>query len=165
MHAVRSMAYLSSAAVLLLLITAGSLWPQTKRNAPATLTSEQAAADFDQFCREIDGRYAYMSQKHIRWREVRNIYGPPAREARTRLALLHVLEQAIGELYDDHATLGADAPGSPRIVPSHADLWGSWRGGAAVLDEVRPGSASAAAGLRAGDQVLAISGLPITDAV
>jgi Tricorn protease C1 domain len=149
---------------VLLLLTA---WVLEAQEAPQAsgLSGQQAAADFDQFWREIGTHYAYLSKKHIRWPQVRQIYREHAAKARTRRDLLHVFERAIAELYDDHATLGADAPGSPRIVPSRTDLWASWHGDLAILDEVRPGSATASVGLQAGDRVLAVGGVPIANAV
>ena len=159
------MSNLKLSVTVLLLLTAGALEAQEAPKPAGGLTGEQPAADFDQFWSEIGAHYAYMSEKHIRWPQVREIYRERAAEARTRRDLLHVLEQAIAELYDDHATLGADAPGSPRIVPSRTDLWASWHGDLAILDEVRPGSAAATAGLEAGDRVVAVGGVPIGNAV
>lgn len=150
---------------VLLLLLASLASGQSSPKQPAALSAQQAAADFDQFWREIGLHYAYMAEKRIRWSRVRDLYRAQASQARNRVALLHVLEQAIAELYDDHATLGADAPGSPRIVPSRTDFWGSWHGEVVVIDEVRPGSVAAAAGLRAGDEVLAVGGRPISEAV
>lgn len=159
------MSNLKLSVTVLLLLTAWVLDAQEAPKQASGLTGQQAAADFDQFWREIGNHYAYLSEKHIRWAQARQIYRARAAEARTRRDLLHVLEQAIAELYDDHATLGADAPGSPRIVPSRTDLWASWHGDLAILDEVRPGSAAAAAGLQAGDRVLSVGGVPIANAV
>jgi len=132
---------------------------------PTTLSSADATADFEDFWRDIGQHYCYFAKKRTDWDEVRRLYLPRAGTITTRRDLLHLFEDAIAELYDDHATMGADAPGSPRIVPSRTDLWPAWRGTAAVLEEVRPAGGATTAGLRAGDEVLAVDGQPVEAAV
>jgi carboxyl-terminal processing protease len=132
---------------------------------PQPLSSGDAAADFQHFWADIDKNYCYFGKKRTDWSAVRRLYLSRTQTITTRVGLLHLIEDAIAELYDDHATLGADAPGSPRIVPSRTDLWAAWRGEEAVLEEVRPASVAAQAGLRAGDVVLAVNGQPVASAV
>ncbi len=93
------MTHLKLRVTVLLLVAASLVGAQAPPKQATALTSQQAAADFDQFWHEISRHYAYLSQKRIRW------------------------------------------------------------------PQVRPGSAAAAASLQAGDQVLAVGGLPIADAV
>jgi carboxyl-terminal processing protease len=69
------------------------------------------------------------------------------------------------ELYDPHAQLTVNTPTSPRLVPSGTDLWAEWRGGEAVITEVRERSDAEAAGIRAGSVIVAIDGIPISEAV
>jgi hypothetical protein len=69
------------------------------------------------------------------------------------------------ELYDPHAQLTVNTPTSPRLVPSGTDLWAEWRAGGAVIAEVRKGSDAEGAGIRAGSVIVAIDGIPISEAV
>jgi len=149
----------------LVAVLASGAQPQQSSGSHSALTREQALADFDQFCQMIGEKYAYFSEKHISWARACEIYRPRAASATSARELLPVLEEAIAELYDDHATLGRDIPGSPNIVPSNTDLWGSWHDGAAIIDEVRPEGVAWQAGLRNGDEVLAIGQAPVAAAV
>src|SRR4051812_28242708 len=157
--------------IIFLLLLWAIDWPQPIWSASQTseqiadLTSEQAAKDFDQFWREIGDHYAYFEKKKVSWQEVRELYRPRALKCHKRLELLHVMEDAIAELADDHATMGADGPNSPRIVPSKTDVWPSWHGAAAILDEVRPGGAAALAGLKSGNRIISVNGQSIEKAV
>ena len=136
-----------------------------KAQQPSSFAAAEAKADFQHFWADIAQHYCYFGKKRTDWARVQQLYLPRTATITTRRDLLHVLEDAIAELYDDHATMGADAPGSPRIVPSRTDLWPAWHGTAAVLEEVRPASMAATAGLRAGDIVIAIDGRKIEEAV
>jgi carboxyl-terminal processing protease len=85
-------------------------------------------------------------------------YAGEAGAAASRAAFIHVLERALGQLYDAHAHLGTNVADSPRLVPSQADVMAIWVDGKAVITDVRPTSAAKRAGIRAGDQVLEING-------
>jgi len=132
---------------------------------PQPLSSADAAADFQHFWLDISQHYCYFGKKRTDWAGVKRLYLPRTQTITTRVELLHLIEDAIGELYDDHATMGADAQGSPRIVPSRTDLWPAWSRNEAVLEEVRHASVAESAGLRAGDIVVAVNGQPIAPAV
>jgi hypothetical protein len=122
-------------------------------------------ADLDWLVDQIELHYAYLPERHIDLAKLRALYRPRALAAGTRGAWIHVVEQAVGELHDHHATLGTNTPSSPNLVPTGTDLWAEMRSGRAVLSEVRPGGPAAAAGLRAGDVVVTIGGTPAAKAV
>lgn len=79
--------------------------------------------------------------------------------------LLHFAERAMLLLADHHAITGASFGDSWGLVPSYADLWIEQRAGGFVVDAVREGSPAARAGIRAGDRLIAVGGVPVTQAV
>jgi carboxyl-terminal processing protease len=68
-------------------------------------------------------------------------------------------------LADHHAITGASFSDSWGLVPSYADLWIERRAGGFAVDAVRSGSPAARAGIRPGDRLVAIGGVPIDEAV
>lgn len=122
-------------------------------------------ADLDYLVDQISAHYAYLPDRHVDLGKLKAIYETKAEAAQTPADFLHVIEQAVGELHDHHATLGENDDASPQLIPSGTELWAEMRHGRAVLTEVRPGGAAASAGLRTGDQVLAIDGTPTAEAV
>ena len=137
--------------------------------SPAAADSVQDAAarkaDLDYLVDQIGAHYAYLPERHLDLARLRAIYEPRAEAAATRGAFLQVIEQTVGELHDHHATLGANNDASPQLVPTGTELWAEIRGGRSFITEVRPGGAAARSGLRAGDEVLAVGGIPAAKAV
>lgn len=82
-----------------------------------------------------------------------------------RDSLLHYAEDRIASLADHHAITGASFADSWAIVPSYADLWVVRRGGAYLIDAVKPDSPAARAGVVAGDQLAKIGEVPADAAV
>ena len=123
------------------------------------------AEDFDAFWTFVDGRYVYLDDKATDWDRVRDVYRPDAAAADGDRAFLNVLERAVGELYDDHAGFDTNNGASPRLVPSGTDVWAVWRGGRAVVTDVRAGSEAERAGLRPGMVVTHVGGRPVAEAV
>src|SRR4051812_36472828 len=80
-------------------------------------------------------------------------------------ALLHFAERAMLLLADHHAITGASFRDSWGLVPSYADLWIERRAGGFAVDSVRPGSPAARAGIRPGDRLIGVGGVPIVEAV
>ncbi len=124
----------------------------------------RAASDFDALWRAIDERYAYLERGH-EWRSVSSRWRPRAAAARSRDDLVAALEGAIAELNDEHVTLDAHGPASPRPVPTATDLWGEWVGAHAIVSAVRAGSAADSAGAVPGMRVVTIQGKPAEAAV
>jgi len=137
--------------------------------SPAAADSAQDAAtrraDLDFLVDQIAVHYAYLPDRHLDLAKLRAIYAPKAEAAPTPGAFLQVIEQAVGELHDHHATLGANNDASPQLIPTGTELWAEMRNGHAILTEIRPGGAAAKAGLHAGDEILASGGVPAAKAV
>ena len=131
------------------------------KDAPAT---SPFAADFEALWRAIDADYAYLERRED-WRAAGSRWRPRAAQARTREELLAVLEDAVAELNDEHVTLDAHRPGSPRPVPTATDLWAEWSGREAFITAVRAGSVADVAGAVPGMRVLAIQGVATEQAV
>lgn len=74
-----------------------------------------------------------------------------------------VLEAMLDELYDPHSHLTANYRDSWRL-PAY-DIWAEPRDNTFVVTEVRSGSPAQRAGIRAGDEVAAIDGRAVRDAI
>lgn len=132
--------------------------------APPELTPAQISEDFAAFWSEVKSTYAYFDVKATRWDTVPALYESDLRRIHTRQEFVDLLEQAIAELYDDHAHLMVNTSKSPLLVPSGADLWAEWVGPAATVGDVRQGSDAERLGIRPGAVVISINGIPIAEA-
>ena len=88
-----------------------------------------------------------------------------AEQVTDKRSLLRFAERAIFTLADHHAITGASFPDSWAVVPSYSDLWIEKRGPDYIVDAVRTGSPSHAAGVRKGDVLAAVGGVPTVQAV
>lgn len=82
-----------------------------------------------------------------------------------RGSLLRFAERVLLALADHHAITGSSFPDSWAVVPSFADLWVEFSGGEYRIEAVRRESPAEQAGIRDGDRLIAIDGLPIDRAV
>jgi carboxyl-terminal processing protease len=140
------------------------------QRAPAPVVAAPRAAsdyvlDFEQLWKELREGYAYAEEKQIDWDSAQKRLAPRARQIAGREAFIGLLEEAMDTLYDAHAGLRTNTAHSFRLVPTGADLWADFTGERAFVTAVRPGSAAARAGLRAGQELLAIAGVPVGRAV
>jgi carboxyl-terminal processing protease len=133
--------------------------------APAAAPVAGYAGDFAAFWNQVRSDYPYFGSKQTDWECVRQTFGPQAAAAPDDRGFIRVLERALDELYDPHASLNVNLASSARLIPTGLDLWAEWRDGAALITQLRPGSRAERAGLRAGMQLLAINGVPMPDAV
>ena len=124
----------------------------------------QRTQDADEFCRFVAGNYAYFDVKKTNWPRVCLSLRAQAALAADRTAFVSLLERALAELYDAHAHLSTSTSASPRLIPTHTDLWVVWRGDNAVIEAVRADSAAFKAGARAGMTVLEVNDEPISAA-
>lgn len=126
-------------------------------------TAEQkpVAADAAQLCTLVPEHYVFFAGKEEAWATA--CAGVPAAiaGAETKAAQLRVLEDLLDVLYDPHVSFGTNSDASPRLVPSGNDYW--LENG--VVTGVRPGGAAALAGLRFGDEVVAVDGEPLEEAI
>jgi carboxyl-terminal processing protease len=118
-------------------------------------------ADFQQFCRGVQERYAYFDSRPVDWPAVCAHYGPLATAARSRDEFVSVLERALAQLADAHAHLATSTPASARLVPTDTDLLASWQGDEARIVAVRADSAAARHGLMPGMRVLEVDGVAV----
>lgn len=141
----------------LALCRAAAVPPADAGPAPRT---EDAAV----FCRFVADEYAYFDIKATDWPAACAALAEDTRTPMDRDAFIAQLERALRELYDGHAHLGTNTPASYRLVPSQTDVVAAWRGGRAIVTAVRRGSSAERAGVRAGEEVIAIDGAPVAQA-
>lgn len=128
----------------------------------SSFSPAQYAADFEYLCDQIATDYAYPFA--CDWARVRAAYLPAARASTSTPGFIAVLEQAIDALADFHAQLGTNTASSPYPVPSYATCWAEWQAGRALLTAVRPQSVAERAGLRAGQELVAVNGVAVAPA-
>lgn len=117
------------------------------------------AQDFDELWRTLSERYCFFPEKRTDWSQVRSMYRPIAERAVTEDTFSSVLGAVLRELYDAHTHLSDPPVGSPRW-PLY-DLKMATSGGRPHVAAVSEGSAADESGIRAGDCVLAIDGVPL----
>ncbi len=134
--------------------------------APAPpLTHQQYVEDFDFFWETVRDNYGYFSRKQTDWPQVRTRYRAQADTVRSRRAFVRLLENALAELYDNHAGLGTNRLDSRRLVPTGTDVWATFVNGQAVVQQVRAGYGAEQAGVRPGCVIEAVDGVPVGTAV
>ena len=80
-------------------------------------------------------------------------------------ALIRFAEHALHLLADHHAITGSALKDSRAVFPSFGDLWIKRCDGSFVVTQARADSPAAMAGIRAGDRLAAIEGMPVGAAV
>ncbi len=135
----------------------------------ALLTLQAATAtdyrdDFDLLSSALQQNGAYVVEDKIDFPALSKKYRPLFSSVSDRNQLLKLWEAYMGELHDFHATLGSNNDASPRLVPSGADIFASWKNGHAIVDQVRAGSLAEKAEVGPEDEILAIGGLPVRQA-
>ncbi|MEI9996080.1 MAG: S41 family peptidase [Rhizomicrobium sp.] len=123
------------------------------------------AADIEWLIGQIAARYAYLPDRHVDLDRMRALYVAQAGNACDPHVFLGVLERCLAELHDHHVEAGVNNSASPQLVPTGAEAWAAFHRGRAVIEAVRPGSGLMRAGARAGDEVVAIGGVPAAQAV
>lgn len=129
--------------------------------AAAADAGRERGEDFDALWSAIDTRYAYLDAVRSQWRRGREAWRKRAQRAASRGDFVAVLENALGTLHDDHVSLSERTPRSPRRVPAETDLWAQWKGGEARIESVRFAGDADVAGMRPGDVVAQIDGVPV----
>src|SRR5438874_8358162 len=129
------------------------------------ITNQPYKEDFDYFWTTIKNNYCYWDKKQTDWEKIKTIYGPVVDTVTSKQSFILLLEKAFYELYDHHASLNTNTPGSQRLVPSGADLWIEYINGKPTILEVRPGLGADKAGMQAGMQVIACNDIPVEKAI
>ena len=127
---------------------------------PAPSLPDQRAADLAALDRFVRDSYAFLPVKATDWNAVISALMPRARATRDDTAWLHLLEEALDALYDGHAQLNTNAPDSWRPVPY--GLWVQPNHGRYVVTAVQRGSLPERTGVRPGDELVAIDGVPVS---
>lgn len=84
---------------------------------------------------------------------------------RSKNGFISLLEQVFYELYDHHASLNTNTGESQRLVPSGTDIWAEYVNGKPVITDIKPGSGSEKAGLKAGMEIVSVNDIPIVTAL
>ncbi|MEZ5953242.1 MAG: S41 family peptidase [Hyphomonas sp.] len=137
--------------------------PAVSEPASPELTPEQekVAADAAQLCTLVPEHYVFFAGKENAWATACAAAPAAIAGVETKSAQLRVLEDLLDVLYDPHVSFGANSAASPRLVPSGNDYW--LENG--IVTGVRPGGMAALAGLNFGDEVVAVDGQPLEDAI
>ncbi|HEV2651816.1 MAG TPA: S41 family peptidase [Rhizomicrobium sp.] len=127
--------------------------------------ADAAGSDIAWLIDEMVAKYAYLRDRHIDLARLRQIYVAEEQAATDARAFLGVLEHFLAEFHDHHIEANTNNNRSPQLVPTGTDLWAVMRDGRAFIDQVRPDSPSSHAGVRIGDEVLTIGGVPVKAAI
>lgn len=127
------------------------------------IDADARAGDIAFLCETVREHYVYADASVGTWDDCEDVWGDAARGAATAAEFLHVVEGAIASLHDHHAGVGTHTNGSPKPVPTRADLWLETVGDDVVITAVRPESTAAEAGIRVGTTVTEIDGVPVRD--
>jgi Peptidase family S41 len=132
-------------------------------SAAEPLPGRRQGEDFEVLWRAIDSGYVGFGTGRAQWQRLRPSAKRRAERAASREEFVEALEKALATLHDDNVSLAERTP--RRRVPYETDIWASWKGGAATIEAVRTFSDADVAGLRPGDVVTRIDGVPIEGAV
>ncbi len=137
--------------------------------AVLSLCANTAETDYAEAARELDEiieeSYAYrdhLPKGELPQSEVLTAERKAVRDDRTLLAYA---EKRLASLADHHAITGSSFRDSWAVVPTYADLWVVTQGDQFVVDAVRDGTPAQAAGVVAGDIIIAVQDIPIEQAV
>lgn len=79
--------------------------------------------------------------------------------------LVRFSERALALLADHHAITGSSTKESWAVVPSYADIWVERKGADYVIEQVRADTPASQAGIKNGDRLVSIGGVPTAAAV
>ncbi|MGB3624471.1 MAG: S41 family peptidase [Henriciella sp.] len=134
-------------------------------NAAAEVAETRTEIEQDvlAFCELVRARYAYIDSRREVWDETCDMAREEAQlaKAQTPSGHLALLERMVDQLHDNHVSLNTNSAVSPRLVPSGSDVWLSLDGGVAKVHAVRPLSGASVAGLKVGDAVTHLNGVPV----
>lgn len=128
---------------------------------PADITLEQ---DFDELWETLRDRYAYFGEKATDWNRVRALYRPQlATVGDDEDRWKRLVNAVTNELYDAHTHFAQPEPGLPRWPLS--DIMVEHSGGGFRVKAIREDSAASDSGIRLGERIVAIDGMPFGTAV
>ncbi|MDB5209765.1 MAG: peptidase [Sediminibacterium sp.] len=121
--------------------------------------------DFDYFWNTVKENYCYWDKKMTDWDKTKAVYRPLTDTITSKGSFIGLLEKALYELYDHHASLSANTAESQRLVPSGSDIWAEYKNGKAVVLETRKGSGADRSGIHPGMEVLAFNDIAVGKAI
>jgi carboxyl-terminal processing protease len=121
--------------------------------------------DFNFFWTSVNDEYCYFDKKQTDWQKVKEIYTPIVDTIQSRAQFVSLLEKALYEIYDHHASLNTNNDNSQRLVPSGTDIWAEYINGKPIITEVKQHSGAEMAQVRAGMEVVEVNGIPVNDAI
>lgn len=121
--------------------------------------------DFVYFWETFRDNYGYFENKQTDWNKVKEIYLPEAQKISNKTDFISLLENVIGELYDNHTHLLTNLSSSYRLSPSGLDIWPELENNKYIVKEVRAGSGSELCGIKPGMEITHINDLAINDAI
>src|SRR5882724_7113327 len=131
----------------------------------AKISNQQYKEDFNFFWTNINNEYCYFAKKQTDWQKAKDIYSPIIDTITSRDLFVSILEKMLIEIYDHHAVLNTNTDSSRRLVPSGTDIWAEFVNGKPIVTEVRSNFGSAAAGITAGMEVIAVNDVPVQVAI
>lgn len=132
---------------------------------PAAEPAPDYAGDAQALDALIAENYAYIDRFAAAKLPDSSLLAAERDAVRDAKSLLAYAERRIASLADHHAITGASFADSWAIVPTYADLWIVADEGAYRIDAVRADSPAEKAGIRRGDVLVAIEGVPTAQAV
>ena len=130
---------------------------------------ELRPADYAADARSIEAivnqQYAYLDRFPGGRMPMTDKLRAEAGAVRTPRELVRYSERALALLADHHAITGSSTKESWAVVPSYADLWVERKGADFVIEQVRADTPASHAGIRAGDRLVSIGGVPTATAV
>ncbi|MEW4448238.1 S41 family peptidase [Qipengyuania sp. JC766] len=142
--------------------------PVLAQEVPATSAADapefDAVAAWDEFEQLLRSEYAYIERDDIDVEAQLRRSRALAAEAGDRKALRRIMHRTGLTFMDPHLLVGPFDDDDYAILMSSADLDACFEDGRAVIVDVRRGSPAFDAGLRPGDEIVSIAGLPARDA-
>lgn len=151
-----------SLSVLLLALLTSPVAAQTGPTDPGPEGFRQDALSIEQL---VNSQYAYPERFPGHAMPMSPILRAEAEAVNDQAGLLRYAEHAITALADHHAITGASFANSWSLVPSYSDLWIEPEGEVWRITAVRDESPAARAGVRPGDQLIAVGGAPTAEVV
>lgn len=113
----------------------------------------------------INEKYAYLERLSESRFSLTGKLKAEAEAVSSRRELVRFTERSLMLLADHHAITGASLNDSWAVFPSYGDLWVVRRGGDYLIEQVRDNSPAELAGVRSGDRLIAVNGVPTDAAV
>ncbi|WP_341503220.1 PDZ domain-containing protein [Gallaecimonas sp. GXIMD4217] len=142
-------------AALALATGSGLLW--SKGQQPAT-----PAEAWQAFSTLLKEEYAYQERADLDALLAR--FAPKAQAAKDEQELVDLMQQLTKHFQDPHLNVGPYDERDYSVMPTGSDIWARAEQGRFVVEDVKGGSAALEAGIRPGDQILAVDGVPAAQA-